>query len=485
MFSNKSACAIWVVGVALAGCTPGPEVSVDGRRVADLQRASELAGPGSAVTLGAGDHLGGVELADGVVITGAPGARVVGDQGLLVGLGALSVAGVELVGGGPDAGGAVTTAGDLTLSDVRFDGGPGDVPFRPHGSLFVTGGSFAHDGVVVQTGTVTGRARRAELIDVELHGVAAIPADHLDVQGLFGAADLRVSGQSMLIQDSALIALEARSPAMHLAGVEVSGAASLAGGDALLSDVRGGTWSLDLLALTAAGWTADGIAGEAVDVDLADVQGTLFVLRSDRAELTRVRASELDVSASVLHAEELAGGRVALWGLGEVTSVRVEGPSPTLALGQLTASGLLVRSSTGPATVVLQGTSVNGMAVVEPPDVDDPGASLATDTYANVTHLTWLGGRRARLTPVGAPLFLAQSILAGAALGPVDDVVFDGTVLWHYDGSLVAVPNAIVDDPRFLAPGDPRLHPDSPHVGRGAFAGPYGALVEALWSSSP
>src|SRR5690606_6925766 len=159
-------------------------------------RAAERAGPGATLELAAGEHLGGVVLPRDARLLGAPGARIAAEDAVLRGEGALTVEGIELLGGRAEGGG-VHAAGDLALVDVRWEGSS-EAPFVTGGSLFVRGGAYAGDGVVFQTGAVTGRPRRAELVDVAIEGLVATPADHVDVRGLSGAADLRVSGQSLL-----------------------------------------------------------------------------------------------------------------------------------------------------------------------------------------------------------------------------------------------------------------------------------------------
>ena len=96
-----------------------------------LQSTVEMAGPGDVVRLGPGDHRGPVTLAQPVVLTGEPGARLVGpEQGSVVtvtGAG-VSVSNIEIAGSGSshetiDAGIKLTkTAGRARIVGNRLEG---------------------------------------------------------------------------------------------------------------------------------------------------------------------------------------------------------------------------------------------------------------------------------------------------------------------------------------------------------------------------
>lgn len=474
----------WPCVALLWGCVGEPSVRLDGRPVASLARAAARAVPGSEIALGAGEHTGGVVLPDRVRLLGPSEARVVGDARLLHGTGALYLDGIALVGGSLEEGGAVLTDGELRIHGVALRDAPAEVALRPWGSLSITDSTLEHDGVIARTGTITGRPPRVEIADSVLHGVAEVPADHVDVQRTGGALELRASGQSVLVQDTQLSAIELRSPSLNLAHSTVDGAAHLYGRNAILLDVSGGTWEVDLVELTASGWSARAVAGASERIALVGLTAPLVLLDGEHASLDGVRAAELRIRTTSIQASDLVGERVALTGLGSVTSVTARGAAPQLSLGPSIAEGVLVASTDAPARVQLAGTDLRGAIVVEPEGSPSSTPRVEAVGYANVTHLTWLGGSRPLLAPAGAPVHVAQSIIAGAVLAPPEPTTtFDESVLWQLDGGLGPLPTVLVDDPRFVAPGDPHLRPDSPHVWRGGFAGETGPLVEGLWQA--
>ncbi|MEZ4321427.1 MAG: hypothetical protein R3F61_28405 [Myxococcota bacterium] len=477
--SNLSLFSVFALS-ALSACSPTGTVLLDGSRVRDLQAAAEAAKPGSHLELAPGAHIGGVTLPAGAWLDG-PGATIVGSGVLIEGAGDLTVTGVELAGGTDDEGSALRVHGDLALDGVTVREAAGEVAVRVFGELDVANSTLLHDRTTVRVLVQTGRPPTLSIRDTEATGLLDIPADFVDLVGLTGSARAVSFGHAFLVQDSQIDQLELTGPTVHLAGVTVADTARIDTGEAIVLDVSGGRWVLAVDQLTATGWLAEEVSGHAGSAVLTEVLASWIELEGTRIEASSLTAETVLLDMASLDVRDVRAQMLELDGLGRADSILVDGPSPTVFLGALDVAAMVVRSTNAPVRLRLEGTLVRGLAVVEPPAVPK-AASIDTTTFANVFNLTWHGGGASTFEDGGLPLWVFDSILSQASASAHISPVFQDSVVWHPDGVTGDVPGAIIADPQFVGPGDPHLALDSPYRDMGAFAGPTGAFVEALWS---
>lgn len=466
--------------VLFAACSPDRSVLLDGRPVRDLSTAAAEAAPGSTIELAPSVYDAGVVLPDGVTLVG-PGATLIGDGRLVEGLGALTVRGVTFAGGDADDGSALYVAGDLVLDGVTVRDARGEVAVRGFRGLDVTGSTLQHDGVTVRVLTPTGRPPTLAIRDTTASGVLDIPADYVDLVRLTGDAWVQSFGHAFLVQDSTVRMLELTGPGINLAGVTVTDTARLDSAEASILEASGGRWVLAIDVLTAQTWLAEEVSGRADHAVLDDVAASWIELEGVGIEAYDLTAETLLLTASVLSVRDARAEVLSLDGTGAADSLIVDGPDPSIYLGPLDVAAMVVRSTNAAVRVRLDGTLVRGMAVVEPPVVPK-APSIDTTSFANLFNVTWYGGGASTFADGGRPLWVFDSILAQASASAHCSPVFQDSVVWDPDGVIGEVPGAIVADPQFAAAGDPHLAIDSPYRDSGAFAGPTGAFVEALWS---
>lgn len=466
----------------LAACAPDSGIAVDGRAVPDLATAAERARAGSHVTLAPGAYEAGVTLPDGVWLDGT-GATLFGDPDRpLVASGDLTVTGITFTGGSDVEGSALYVDGDLTVESVVLDGVDGELAIRALGSVDATHSDLSHAaGTAMRVLTRTGRPPQIALREVVGSGVFDIPADYLEIEGLEGSAEITSFGHAFVVRDSQLRALELTGPSAHLVNVTTTDGAFVDTYELSALEIAGGHWQLEVDELTASDILVERLTGRADSAVIAGGLATELVLTGQGVEIDGFTAEHIEIHASRLATRSLRARTLVLDGTGSASNTIVDGPAPVVELGVLDVAALAVRATQAPVRMQLEGTLVRGMVVLDPVG-SALQPSLDTTSYANLFNVTWHGSGVAAFEQGELPVWFFDSIFSRASVGHHVAAAFEDSVVWDPAGVTGEPIGAIVEDPGFVSPTDPHLLPDSDWRDAGAFAGPTGAFVEALWA---
>lgn len=502
---------------ALLACAP-PTVDVDGRGFPDLAAASDHIQPGSTVRiLDGGLHEAGLVVPDAVRFIG-PGTLTAFDRPVLVGEGALTLADLDLEGGSDDEGASLRVDGDLTLDDVSIAGATGTYALLTQGSVRMERVRIDHPGgVAFEARATTGRPATVDLLDVEVVGALAPHADRAAFTGL-DAQDLTFRGLDLTLTDASLAAVGLDPDALHVtdlratnlsvvadsarigggalgalevdAGVSIldaltiDGAAHITGSSTQLVSLTGGTWQIETDTLEGLDLEVTALVGHPRQATLAAVDASLLQLvDAERLDLADLHVPTTLLRSERLRLEDLTGLTLDAVGVGTIEAITLAGAGPSLDLTGLQAGGVVLRSTSGPAGVVLTGAAVDGLIVVEPAGATGP-VRFDTHAFATFEHVSWLGGSRDALAPDGAPVWLFDSLLEVYRFGDIGvDTTVQHSTAWSATGDVEPVFGLDVALPGFAGADDPRLAPDAPFPNRGAFASAYAEVLQERWQA--
>lgn len=467
--------------VALLGCSPEYQVILDGQPVDGLAEAAQNAVPGSVIELEARTYAGGIELPDDVTILGH-GATIQGTSGRLVSsVGTLTLRDLTLVGGSDDEGSAVR-AEALMLEAVSVRDGTGAVALWADASIDASDTDVQHDGIAVMAISPLGRARTVTLERFVTNGDLQVEADRAVLTDVT-ALQITTGGLSTRLDRTTSSVLSVRGRAVQLFGTQADLGATIAVDDVVFSELSGGAWTITGNTVSGVGLIASQIAMTADQLVLGDLtaQQQIQLVATERAELFGLNAPLVDVSSEALTVDDVQANQLSLIGLGPQTDLRITGASPSLSTVVGTLQGVIVHATSGVASVTLSGASVTNLLVVEPPTSVAP-IGIQSPDYANVHQSTLVLGRRTSLTDLDSPVFFEDCVIQGHALGDiVGRNTWEDTVAWSETEALSPRLGLSIEDPLFLAPGNPELNPLSDWTDAGAFAGPGGPALLARW----
>ena len=470
------------VSLALVGCTAEYRVLLDGEPVDGLTGAAEAAVPGSVIELEAIRYDGGIQLPDDVTIVGN-GATIHGATGRLIeSVGTLTLRDLTLVGGSDDEGSAVR-AEDLVLERVSIRDGAGEVSVWVDASIDASDTNIEHAGIAVWATSALGRARTVSLARFWTDGDLQVEADRAvltDVEAL----QIRTGGLNTRLQNTASAILAVRGRVAQVFGAEASLGATLDVDDLLLTGTGGGAWTITGETVSGVGIQGTLVSITAAQLILNEVTGDdLQLVGTERAELATLSAPRITAFGEQLFIDDLQANDLTMVGLGTQRDLRITGVNPKLSAALGLLEGVIVHADSGQADVELSAASATNLLVVEPANAG-AAVGIRSPNYANVHQSTLLFGDRTSLTSPDSVVYFEDSVIHGHALGDiVGRNTWEDTVAFSDTEALPPRLGLWIEDPLFLAPGNPELNPLSDWTAAGAFAGPGGPALLARWRS--
>lgn len=419
---------------ALLGCAPVGWL--DGAPVRDLERAIARAPAGAVLRIAAGEHELSLEIPRAMTLEGAGEVSLRARDGerLMHAAGPLTLRNLTLEGGFASEGASLWAEGPVDLGAVRVLGA---------------------------------RGRSA----VRLDGGGALREVEVDTP--WPAVRLRASGAALLLEDSAF------GPGVEPAVITDCEEVDVQ--DVLLDDSGWGS------ALRGARVRASAVTGAHLGVtvteeaELTDLHltGTLAAL-GPSLQLSVVRADLVYAeSAGGASLSEVRARALGLVG-GEAERVLLTGAGPALSLVRASLRGGVIAARAEPSRIALSDARVDGLLVIDPGAAPEaPAFHVAGSSW--VRQLTWRGGSRGVFVAGQAELRLERAIVGELEVGVWDpDSALDAREVGSWSVS-PPPPWALIAG-GFLGPDDPRH--DAVDLPWGAFAGPEGAAVAALWAEA-